>query len=274
MSTQQRTVFRLTESAVMLAFSSVLSMIKLVDMPYGGSITAFSMLPLLIIAYRYGTGWGLLTALTHGFIQLLLGMDNFSYATSFTAVVMILLFDYLLAFVVLGLGGLFRRPSWSQGQSLAVSAVFTGIGRYLCHTVSGCTVWAGLSVPTVEALLYSLSYNATYMIPEILILVLGGVYLSRFVSFGSATITRAPALQKTTAPAAAALSVISKTVLLATAVWVVVLIAPTMQSTETGALFLAGLAAVRWDTVGIVAAVGMAVFTVAEVIAHRLKHRS
>ena len=46
---------RLTESAIMLAFATVLSLIKIVDMPFGGSVTACSMLPILIIAYRYGT---------------------------------------------------------------------------------------------------------------------------------------------------------------------------------------------------------------------------
>ena len=35
---------------------------KIVDMPFGGSVTACSMLPILIIAYRYGTKWGLFTA--------------------------------------------------------------------------------------------------------------------------------------------------------------------------------------------------------------------
>ena len=46
----------------MLAFATVLSLIKIVDMPFGGSVTACSMLPILIIAYRYGTKWGLFTA--------------------------------------------------------------------------------------------------------------------------------------------------------------------------------------------------------------------
>ena len=54
---------RLTESAVMIALATILSLFKLVDLPYGGSITLASMLPVLLIAYRYGTAWGLLTGL-------------------------------------------------------------------------------------------------------------------------------------------------------------------------------------------------------------------
>ena len=83
-STKNR-VLMLTESAAMIAFATVLSIVKIVDMPYGGSVTACSMLPLLIIAYRYGTKWGLLTSFTYGVIQMFLGMDNLTYATSFWA---------------------------------------------------------------------------------------------------------------------------------------------------------------------------------------------
>ena len=48
----------MAESAIMLALATVLSIFKLYELPYGGSITIASMLPLLIIAYRYGTGLG------------------------------------------------------------------------------------------------------------------------------------------------------------------------------------------------------------------------
>lgn len=270
MSTRNRTAYRLTESAIMLAFAAVLSVLKIVDMPYGGSVTAFSMLPLLIIAYRYGTKWGLVTAFTYSLIQLLLGLDNFAYAPGFASMVMLALFDYLIAFLVLGLGALFRRNGRSQGTALALAAIVTGILRYLCHAVSGFTVWRDLSVPFTESLVYSLSYNATYMIPEILILVLGAVYVSRFLSFEGDSVTRAAA-QKAASPLAVTLSVISKTVLLIAAVWIIVILAPAIQNVSTGALFLAGLAGVNWATVGIIAAVGVGVFAVLEFIVSRLK---
>ena len=141
-------VLMLTESAVMIAFATVLSIVKIVDMPYGGSVTACSMLPLLIIADRYGTKWGLLTSFTYGVIQMFLGMDNLSYATSFWAAIAIILLDYFVAFVVLGLGGLFRKITKTQGQALCAASVVTGFLRYLCHTISGCTVWAGMALPT------------------------------------------------------------------------------------------------------------------------------
>lgn len=260
-----RTAYRLTESAIMLAFASVLSVIKIIDMPYGGSVTAFSMLPLILIAYRYGVKWGLVTAATYGLIQLLLGMDNLSYATGFVPVMMILLFDYLVAFLVLGLAGLFRRPRLPQGVALALASAVTGILRYLCHVITGCTVWAGLSVPTAEAAIYSFSYNATYMIPEIIILVLGAVYLSRFLSFEGSTVTRAHAEKQFYAPAFA-LSVVAKAVALVAAVWIIVIVAPTLQNADAE-FAVSGILSAPWGKIGLIAAVGCAVTILLEWVA-------
>ena len=270
MSAQKTTAYRLTESAIMLAFAAVLSVLKIIDMPHGGSVTAFSMLPILIIAYRYGVRWGMLTATTYSLIQLLLGLDNFAYAQGFVSLVTLAVFDYLVAFFVLGLGALFRRKSWSQGTSLAVAAVVTGVLRYLCHVVSGFTVWRDLEVPFVDSLIYSFSYNATYMIPEIIILVLGAVYVSRLLSFEGATVTRAKAKTPLSAPAIV-LSVIGKTVALAALVWDVILIAPALQNADSGNLTLAGLASVDWAKVGIITVVGLLVLVVTELVAARLK---
>lgn len=270
MSDRKSSVHRLTESAILLAIAAVLSVIKLVDMPYGGSVTAFSMLPLLIIAYRHGTRWGLFTAFTYSLIQLLLGLDNFSYATSFLAVVMIALFDYLLAFLALGLGGIFRKRM-PQGAALSTAAILTGLIRYLCHVVSGCTVWAGLSVPTTEALVFSLSYNATYMIPEIVILVLGAVYLSRLLSLDSTGVSRATVRREQGSTAATVLSGLAYTVLFLTVVGIVIYIAPALQNAESGELFFTGLAALNWLGVTVFTAIGVVLFAVLKLIGHHIK---
>ncbi len=268
--TSNSAAHRLTESAIMLAFAAVLSIIKIVDMPYGGSVTAFSMLPLILLSYRYGVRWGLVSAAAYGMIQMLLGLDNLSYATGFSAVVMILLFDYIVAFMVLGLAGVFRRPNLPQGVALALASVVTGALRYLCHTLTGCTVWAGLSVPTAEAAIYSLSYNATYMIPEIIILVFGSVYLSRFLSFEGSTVTRATRRQ--VGVASLVCSIVAKAVLLIAAVGMVILVAPTLQN-EDGGLFLQGVTTAPWGTIGIVAACGIGGWLLLEAVARALNRK-
>ena len=84
-------ILRLTESAVMIALATVLSNIKFFEMPMGGSVTAFSMLPIVLIAYRYGLKWGLFTGGVYGVMQMLLGMHNLKYGTSILAVLVIIL---------------------------------------------------------------------------------------------------------------------------------------------------------------------------------------
>lgn len=268
---QKKSVYRLTESALMLAFAAVLSVIKLVDMPYGGSVTLFSMLPIVIIAYRYGTKWGLLTGATYGLLQMLLGLDNLSYATSFGAAVAIILFDYLIAFTALGLGGLFRKWVPHQATALSLGAVFTGVLRYLCHVISGCTVWYGLSVPTGESIVYSLGYNL-YMVPEILLLVVGAIYVSRLLSFQSTAITRATLIHAAS-PAATVLSVVGASGLLVAVTWDIVEIVPYLQ-TEDSAVWLAGLANADWLTMGIVTGAAILLFAICTTVAVKLNKKA
>ncbi|MBQ2943092.1 MAG: energy-coupled thiamine transporter ThiT [Ruminococcus sp.] len=270
-STKNR-VLMLTESAAMIAFATVLSIVKIVDMPYGGSVTACSMLPLLIISYRYGTKWGLLTSFTYGVIQMLLGMDNLTYATSFWAVIAIILFDYLFAFVVLGLGGLFRKLTKTQGQALCTAAIVTGLLRYLCHTVSGCTVWAGMALPTKEALIYSLSYNLTYMLPEIIVLAVGAVLVSRLLDFSQTDIKRI-VVRKSTSVVAVILSAVADVALVAAVIVSIVFIAPYLQA-EDGSFLLKGILLVNWTPVLITLLCGVAVFAILFVISNVIKKKA
>lgn len=260
---KQKKMLRLVESGLMLAMATVLSMVKVLDLPYGGSITAFSALPLILVAYRYGMWQGLLTAFAHALIQLMLGANTLSYATSAAAAVAIVVLDYLLAFTVLGLGGLFRRKCENQGTALVLGALLTGALRYLFHVIAGCTVWAGLSIPTEAALIYSLAYNATYMIPETLVTALGAWYLSKAVDLREEMPTRA---KQTAKSGSFVLSLVGKAAVLVAAVWDVVEIFRPLQDAETGDFVITNLALVNWGLVGIVTAVGVAVWGVCAMI--------
>lgn len=187
-----KTTVRLTESALMLAASFVLSLIPVVNMPFGGSVTLASMLPLVLIAYRHGTVWGLLTGFAGSLLQLMMGLNNLSYATSAAAAVAIVMLDYLVAFTVLGLGGLFSKSGTTQTTALTYGILLCCVLRYLCHVISGCTVWAGVSIPDTQGLLYSLSYNAAYMVPETIITVAAGIALSKSLDFTSEKLRPAP----------------------------------------------------------------------------------
>lgn len=247
----------LTESAVMLAVATILSALPLVNLPYGGSITAMSMLPIVLIAYRRGLGQGLLTAFAFSLLQLLLGLNNLSYvATSPVAVIAVIVLDYLLAFTALGLGGVFRKRSSTQAKALVKGVLLVCGLRFLFHFIAGCTVWAGLSIPTSQATLYSLAYNATYMVPETLVTLVGAVYLSRFLDFGSETITRT-APQAKRPDWALLLSGLSKAFWALAAIVDISLVFPRLQNAETGDFDITGIQSVNWIAFLIVTAAGL-----------------
>ena len=224
----------LVECALMVALGTVLSIFPLVEMPYGGSVTLASMLPCLLIAYRHGTAWGLGTAFVHAVVQQLLGLKNLSYFTTWQSVVAVIVLDYLLAFVVIGLGGMFRKRIAQQNLALASGAVVVCVLRYICHVIAGATVWAGLSIPTQAALAYSFSYNATYMIPEAIVLAVTAYYLGSVLDFGRELPTRMPSKQGQGLP-----DLLFALALLSAAVGVIVdivLIGFHLQNPESGVL--------------------------------------
>ncbi|MCM1298658.1 MAG: energy-coupled thiamine transporter ThiT [Firmicutes bacterium] len=183
---------RLTETAIMLALGFILSMLKIVDMPFGGSVTAFSMVPIILIAYRYGTKWGLLAGFAASLLQMLMGLKNLTYATGAAAVIAIIFLDYVIAFAVMGLGGIFKGKIKDQGLAVGAAALVVCVLRYICHVISGCTVWAGVSIPTSDGLLYSFVYNATYMIPETLVTVVGAYYAAKVFTLSTEQVKRIP----------------------------------------------------------------------------------
>lgn len=237
----------------MLAFATVLSIIKLVDLPYGGSVTVCSMLPIILIAYRYGALWGACTSVTYSLIQLMLGAGNLSYATSPMAVVCIILFDYVLAFGVLFIAGFFTKSRINQSVSLTVSVITSGTLRYLFHVIVGYVVWRDISIPETEAWIYSFGYNASYMLPEIIVTAIGALYISRVLDFRSRNISKISAPTETKKTSASVLSILSKTVPALGAFTAVCLLAPHIQS-ESGVISLGNIPSSALINAGVVLA--------------------
>lgn len=184
----------MTECSIMIALSTVLSMLPIAEMPYGGSITIASMLPVVITVYRHGGKWGLGTALVCSAIQLLLGLKNFSYFTTWQSIVALGLFDYILAFGAFALSGIFKKAEKRQNLAMLYGAALASVLRYACHVISGATIWAGLSIPSSAALYYSLGYNATYMLPETIVLLLSVGYICSVLDFTKPIPRRVPAM--------------------------------------------------------------------------------
>lgn len=243
----------LVECAVMVALATVLSLIKLYELPYGGSITAASMLPILIIAYRHGTGVGLGTAAVYGVIQQLLSLKTLGYVSTWQSIVAVVMLDYVVAFAVIGLGGIFRKKGRSAASALLWGGLFVCILRYICHVISGATVWAGISIPTKAALIYSFSYNATYMLPETIILLAVTVYVASVLDFDAELPVRIKGNKQD--PVALVLPAVGGLCVAAAIVFDAVKVLPLMQDAESGEMKFELLANVNYTPVIIVTAV-------------------
>jgi thiamine transporter len=208
MEKKQRTQ-ALTVSAIMIAFatsiSAICAVMPFLNLPFGGGFTIASMLPIIIVAYMYGTKWGLLTAFAYSILQMLLGFNTVSAfflpgdsQMLWWRAVLVIFIDYILAYSVLGLGGVFRKK-FETKKAIVLGSIFAISLRYISHILSGAIffgTWAewfftqdgfyswgqkiletfsGASLATV----YSIIYNGTYMIPEIVITAIVACFVTR-----------------------------------------------------------------------------------------------
>ncbi len=203
---------RLVESGILIAISMVLVLISNIiplKLPFGGSITFMTMLPIILISYKYGVEWGIFGGFVFSILQMLTGfgtvsaffMPGDSQMVLWKAILVCLL-DYVLAFTVLGFGGLFRNKFKNPTIALSLGTVFALSLRFLMHFISGMLffgAWAewfftqeaiagfgtwvlhNISGPALS-IFYSFVYNATYMIPEIIITVIGAIVISKVSS--------------------------------------------------------------------------------------------
>ena len=163
---------QIAESAILVAIGTVLSLFTFQG-PWalGGGITVCSMLPLVMIAQRHGTKWGVLSALVYSVLQLLLGINNVQYAPTALSVAGIIVFDYILAFTVIGFSASFNSIVKDRRKAIVLGIVVTFLGRFVCHFISGVIVWEALFPNELgwAPAVWSLAYNGSYMLPEIII---------------------------------------------------------------------------------------------------------
>ncbi|MEG1404583.1 MAG: energy-coupled thiamine transporter ThiT [Oscillospiraceae bacterium] len=172
MKTATPTVKRMAESAMLIAIATVLSLFTFQG-PWalGGGITVCSMLPLVMLAHRHGTKWGIVSALIFSVLQLFLGISNVQYAPTFLSAAGVVLLDYILAFTVLGFSACFNNVIKNRRTAIVVGIVVTFFGRFVCHFLSGVLIWEALMPNELgwAPFVWSLAYNGSYMLPEIVI---------------------------------------------------------------------------------------------------------
>ena len=163
---------RLVTSAVFIALATVLSFVKIYKLPLGGSITRLSMLPICLLSLKYGMKWGFVCSFLYGALQLGIGLGEImGWGLDLRMWIGCIVFDYLLAFGILGLSGIFRNkkmPVMLTGVGLAVFL------RFASHFISG-SIFFDIWMPEEfnNPYLYSLVYNGSYMLPEMIFTLIG-----------------------------------------------------------------------------------------------------
>lgn len=173
----------IVEGAIMIALATILSYVRVYKLPWGGSITLLSMLPIVIYSIKHGVVKGLKVSFLFSLVQLGQGVIDGLFGWGLTPVTLVgcILFDYVLAFTVIGLAGMFAKKGeigWIAGTILAL------LLRFACHFATGVIIWKSFGAlwdgfSTDNTYLYSLLYNGSYMLPEIILTSVGAVLILR-----------------------------------------------------------------------------------------------
>lgn len=204
---------RLTESAMLIAVAIVLELLSklfIPEFPFGGQITLVSMLPVVLISYRHGVKWGLVSAFAYALVEMAIGTKTvmaafqpgyFGDGVLIANALIMCLLDYVVAFTVLGLGGIFRNRIEKPATALMAGSLVALGARYVAHVLSGYILFAGYAEwffthedfpfpalgeailntlsPQMLGFVYSLVYNAMYMIPEMILTAIVSLLIAR-----------------------------------------------------------------------------------------------
>ncbi|MBQ7982504.1 MAG: energy-coupled thiamine transporter ThiT [Clostridia bacterium] len=170
------------ECAIMVALATVLSTIKLYEAPFGGSVTLLSMLPVSVLSIRLGLKWGITGGFLYARLQMFLDLGKVtSWGLTPAALIGCIIFDYLLAFTVIGLAGLFRKRG-RIGMIIGIAlAMFL---RFCSHLVSGTLIFdIWLPDGWANPFVYSVAYNGAFMLPELIFTVVAVIILTKTAAF-------------------------------------------------------------------------------------------
>lgn len=199
---KKKNLYWLVESAIMLALAIVLEMVSksvIPKMAFGGQITIVSMLPIVLVGWKYGIGKGLITGFVYSLAEMVIGVADGTITAAFLPpeqdglgvckAILMLFLDYILAYTVIGLGAMYKKSIKNDSLCLSLGA-FTALSfRYISHILSGYILygawaewfftqegfysWGQTIMNTYSgnalSLVYSIIYNGFYMIPEIII---------------------------------------------------------------------------------------------------------
>lgn len=171
----------LVEGAIMVALATVLCFIRIFKLPWGGSVTLLSMLPIVLFSIKRGVKAGMAVSVLFSLVQLFQGILDglFGWGLTPGTLIACIFLDYVLAYSVLGIAGIFRKKKmagWLAGITLAI------VLRFLVHFISGVVIWGSFGelwegFSTDNSVIYSLLYNGCYMLPELIFTLIGAFAL-------------------------------------------------------------------------------------------------
>ena len=171
------TTEKLTVSAILIALSTVLSIIPAIQLPFGGKATILSMLPVMLIPLRYDFKWGVVTSFVYAVIQFALSFANvLSWGLTPTVFIAAALLDYIFAYWVLCFAGAFKRFGY-KGHIMGITLAL--VLRFLMHFISGIVLWGSIAEDGWGAVVYSITYNGSYMLPELIFTLIAVVILMK-----------------------------------------------------------------------------------------------
>ncbi len=169
----------LTEAAIMIAMAFVLSLIPVFELPWGGTVTMVSTLPILVFSLRHKASWGIAVAGVYSLTQLLHGFGNVLYAKTYWAMVLCALLDYILGYTVLGLTGTIARQFKNRTLGIITGVTGTGVLRLGCSFLSGIIVWSEWAPEGTPVWVYSITYNASWLLPDLVLALVAVLLLSK-----------------------------------------------------------------------------------------------
>lgn len=163
----------LSEGAVMVALAQILGYIKFFSLPDGGSVT-LNMLPIFVFCARRGFGPGMVASFSLSLLQLLL---DGAYAWGWQSIIG----DYLIAYSVLGLAGLFA----ARKNGFFIGTAVGALARFIVAWIVGAIVWGEympdsfFGMTMTSPWVYSALYNGSYLLINTVLCLLVGAALKK-----------------------------------------------------------------------------------------------
>ena len=151
----------MTRTGIFIALGILFSQIKIFKMPQGGSINLCSSLFFVLPGYFFGFKLGLIAGI--------IGSLTDFFLNPFVLHPAQFLLDYIFAFGFLGIGGSLFYKSKKKYFSLIANYLIAMFFKFICHFLSGITIFASYAPKNMNAFLYSFIYNFSYMAPEIIL---------------------------------------------------------------------------------------------------------